>query len=91
MSLHLVFSEQGMDSCLKRRHPTDIVLMLDDGVYACPLWHQANLPSNMARLLRKDADARGISAAQRGAIETVDYEGLVALTEAHSPIVSWKD
>jgi sulfur relay protein TusB/DsrH len=45
----------------------------------------------MARLLRTDADARGISAAQRGAIETVDYEGLVALTEAHSPIVSWKD
>lgn len=91
MSLHLVFSEEGLRSCLLRRHPEDIVLMLDDGVYGCHQWHQANLPSIMARLLRTDAEARGISAAQRGAIETVDYDGLVALTEAHSPVVSWKD
>ena len=91
MSLHLVFSEQGLHSCLKRRHPDDIVLMLDDGVFACSQWHHLSLPSGMARLLKTDADARGISNAQRGAIETVDYDGLVALTEAHSPIVSWKD
>ena len=91
MSLHLVFSEQGSHSCLTRRHSDDIVVMLDDGVYACPQWHQARLPSDKARLLSADAEARGISDAQRGAIETVDYEGLVALTEVHSPIVSWKD
>ncbi|NCF76818.1 MAG: sulfurtransferase complex subunit TusB [Proteobacteria bacterium] len=91
MSLHLVFSEQGLHSCLKRKHPDDIVLMLDDGVYACLKWHQARLPSDKARLLSADAKARGISDAQRGAIETVDYDGLVALTEVHSPIVSWKD
>ena len=91
MSLHLVFSEQGLHSCLTRRHPDDIVLMLGDGVYACPQWHQARLPSDKARLLSADAKARGISDAQRGAIETVDYDGFVALTEVHSPIVSWKD
>ena len=54
--------------------------MLDDGVYGCHRWHQANLPSSMARLLRTDAEARGISAVQRGAIETVDYDGFVELT-----------
>ena len=91
MSLHLVFSVQGLNSCLQRRHPEDIVLMLDDGVYACQQWHLANLPSKMARLLKTDADARGISASQRGAIEAIDYDTFVALTENHTPIVSWKD
>ena len=91
MGLQVGFSEQGVRSCLARRHADDSVGMLDDGVYACPQWHQARLPSDKARLLSADAEARGISDAQRGAIETVDYDGFVALTEVHSPIVSWKD
>ena len=37
------------------------------------------------RMLRPE-----VSAVQR-AIETVDYDGFVELTEAHSPIISWKD
>ena len=91
MSLHLVFSQNGLSACLQRRRPADPVLMLGDGVYACQQWLHEQLPSDLAFVLAADAATRGIGDEQRGDITAVDYTEFVALTEAHSPIVSWKD
>ena len=78
-TLHLIFSPAGARDC--RYGPDDVLLLLQEGVYARDM--------DAARVLEDDARARGllpVIAADR----LVDWDGVVALTEACNPVVSWR-
>ncbi|RPG34395.1 MAG: hypothetical protein CBC52_000325 [Gammaproteobacteria bacterium TMED92] len=84
MSLHLVFCNNGLRSCLRRRDDSEPIILLGDGVYAT-----ADKLSN-CYYLRDDAEARGIATEGKGAI-LIDYSQMVRLTEQHYPAINWAD
>lgn len=91
MSLHLVFSSQGIRSCLARWSPNDCMILIGDGVYGANQIEQTNLKASAVAILNSDAQARGVSGSEHLGLRRIDYMEFVRLTEQHSPIVSWKD
>lgn len=91
MSLHLVFSAQGMRSCLDRWSPGDFLILIGDGVYGANHVEQTNVETSAVAVLDSDARARGVSDCEHHGLRLIDYMEFVRLTEQHSPIVSWKD
>ena len=91
MSLHLVFSPQGMRSCLARWSPDDCLILIGDGVYGANQIEQTNVETSAVAVLDSDARARGVSGSEHLGLRRIDYMEFVSLTEQHSPIVSWKD
>ena len=91
MSLHLVFSSQGMRSCLARCSPNDCLILIGDGVYGANHIERTNVEASAVALLDSDAQARGVSDSKHLSLRRIDYMEFVRLTEQHSPIVSWKD
>ena len=84
MSLHLIFSRQGLASCLPRRQSEDPIVVFGDGVYAL-------LENDIeCFVLKEDAIARGIPINSNTA-HAIDYAEVVRLTLNHSPVVSWAD
>ena len=84
MSLHLIFSRQGLASCLPRRQPEDPIVVFGDGIYAL-------LENDIeCFVLEEDAIARGITIDSNTA-HAIDYTEVVKLTLNHSPVVSWAD
>ena len=84
MSLHLVFTLQGLESCLLRRQPAEPIVLLGDGTYALS---QIDIE---CFVLREDAAARGITSNGKN-IHGIDYAEFVELSTDHSPVVSWAD
>ena len=91
MSLHLVFSPQGMRSCLARWSPDDCLILIGDGVYEANHTEQTIVEASAVAVLDSDAQARGVSGSEHLDPRRIDYMEFVSLTEQHSPIVSWKD
>ncbi|MDC3124687.1 sulfurtransferase complex subunit TusB [Gammaproteobacteria bacterium] len=91
MSLHLVFSPQGMRSCLARWSPDDCLILIGDGVYGAYHIEQTNVEASSVAVLDSDTQARGVSGSEYLDLRRIDYMEFVSLTEQHSPIVSWKD
>ena len=91
MSLHLVFSSQGMRSCLARWSPDDYLIFIGDGVYGANHIEQTNVEASAVAVLDSDAQARGVFGSEHLGLRRIDYMEFVRLTEQHSPIVSWKD
>lgn len=84
MTLHLVFSRKGYESCVARRHPKDPIILFGDGAYAL-------LENDIKCLvLGEDAIARGIAVDAHHAT-SIDYAEVVKLTLNHAPVVSWAD
>jgi sulfur relay protein TusB/DsrH len=81
-TLHLVFSRAGHAACADRCLKDDVVLLLQDGVYA------TDAPEH-ALVIASDAQARGVTAAYNSA-QLIDYDRMVELTALHSPVVSWR-
>ena len=86
MSLHLIFSRQGLTSCLPRRQSEDPIVVFGDGIYAL-LENENNIE---CFVLKEDAIARGIPINSSTA-HAIDYAEVVKLTLNHSPVVSWAD
>ena len=84
MSLHLVFTLQGLESCLQRRQPAEPIVLLGDGAYALS---QSDIE---CFVLREDAAARGITSNGKN-IHGIDYAEFVELSTNHNPAVSWAD
>lgn len=83
MSLHLVFNSAGYNACRLRKLCDDLIILLGDGVYCASLSGEDNI-----YVLEIDAQVRGVTFTQSIA-RLIDYNAFVALTELHSPIVSW--
>ncbi len=87
MSLHLVFSDQGLVQCEKLLQADDILVFIGDGVGCHHRGHKG-----LSYVIREDLAERGLelSGEQIAAGYTlVDYSELVALCVAQTPSVSW--
>ena len=95
--LHIVnkapLTHDALRACLAVAAPGDPVLLYEDGVYAAargtalaPLL-QAALGRRPVYALQEDLQARAIAKLVDG-IQVVDYNGFVALVEAHN-VVPW--
>jgi tRNA 2-thiouridine synthesizing protein B len=90
--LHLIHRADALNAALARRGQEDALLLLDEGVYAALAGHPATAGLAGARvyLLREDLAARRIGEGRLAAgPQPIDMKEFVALTAAHSPIVSW--
>lgn len=91
-TLNAAPSSPAFDDCLSIASAADCILLLGDGVYGA-------LPGSEGRgrleglgaricVLEADAVAAGILA-RLGAVERVDYDGFVALTETFPRQMAW--
>jgi sulfur relay protein TusB/DsrH len=81
-ALHLIFSTSGFRSCLTRNAADDVILLLQDGVYAQP----AERP---VLVLGEHARSRGLES-RFEAQQLIDWDQMVRLTTSCSPVVSWR-
>ncbi len=86
-------SSDSLRSCLAIAAPGDPVLLYEDGVYAAQAgassapWVLEALKTRPLYALKADLEARGITRRLDG-IQVVDYNGFVALVEAHN-VIPW--
>ena len=90
---HSPFRSNSLNTSLRYLLPGDVLLLIEDGVYAA----QENttfsedvkkaLENNSICVLGPDLQARGISSIIEG-IKTIDYDGFVELVEEHQ-VTSW--
>ena len=93
MTLHIVsqspFQNSALDSCLGLAAVNDVIVLINDGVYALQQPVQAltqAMERNSVFALQDDLLARGLAFPANVAI---DYPQFVALTCKHNPIQSW--
>ncbi len=77
--------------CLRLCRRDDVVLLIEDGVYAAlgDAGRQLLAATPNVRALREDLEARGVAARVDAGIGIVDYAGFVQLCCDHQPIQSW--
>jgi len=90
--LHIInkspFNSPALSQCLRFVAPQDIILFIEDGVYAAI--ENNGLPDAItAYALKEDVYARGLADKLLGSIKVIDYAGFVDLTLAHHPIQTW--
>ncbi len=100
-TLHLVSvaptAGSAFADCLAVATPGDMVLLLQDGVYAATAHAAASttlLGDAAARgvlpyALLADVDARGLASRLHPGVRLVDDNGFVELTERHPRTISW--
>ena len=82
--LHIVNKPAALPSCLDAASAEDVVLLIEDGVYAA-----TQKTSRTLRVLDLDAQARGVASRLSENTTLASYEDFVRLTEQHTPIVTW--
>ncbi len=83
MSLHLVFSTLGWQSCQKLVKPEDGVVLMGDGAYLARQLFQ----HKSVFVLQEDLEVRGLH--EQTEVSGISYAQLVELTIQHKPVVSW--
>ncbi len=82
-----------LDSCLRCLSEGDVLLLIEDAVYAACLSHPQleALKDGGAKLcvLAEDVAARGLASRLDDAADQVDYPGFVALAADCSNVRSW--
>lgn len=84
--LHIVNRPAALDNCLGTAKVEDIVLLIEDGVYA-------GVSANVKRELHAidvDIRARGIATRMNEHVRVVSYADFVQLAEEHTPAVTWR-
>ena len=82
-TLHIAFSSAGLAAALPRRSEGDAVLLAGDAVYA------SRTITESVYALEEDLSVRGVEPGPT--VTVIDYAGMVALTERHHPLVSWRE
>ncbi|WP_428775741.1 sulfurtransferase complex subunit TusB [Vibrio sp.] len=89
--LHIVKSVSALSDLHPYLAEQDLVLLVEDAVYAANPQHKAhgllNLP--LTYVLNADADARAITNRIGPALKRVDYAGFVELTELELQSLTW--
>ena len=91
---HSPFQQDTLATCLRFAATDDAILLIEDGVYGAieggALESVVTTPDGpRVFVLAADVAARGIAESLLAGIESVDYDGFVALTEQHERVVSW--
>ena len=84
--LHVVNRPSALASCLGASSADDVVLLIEDGVYA-------GVSAELGReFLAIDVDvrARGLAKRMSEQVTVVTYADFVRLAEVNSPIVTWR-
>lgn len=91
MTLHIVnqspHAGNALNDCLDALHDGDVILLIEDGVYAACSPVLSRLPASAAYCLDADAEARGVAIAPP--LTAINESQWVALCTQHNPIVSW--
>ena len=87
------FSHDCLTECLRVCNRDDVILLLEDGVYAAladSAWiAQLTAQAAAVYVLEADVAARGIAARIAPGIETVDYNGFVQLCVEQTGMLAW--
>ncbi len=96
MALHLINAQPdalaAYQHCCLSLAEGDVILLLEDGVYAAlPAYSSRfrELPAETLFALQPDVEARGITALLSNTVKQVDDAGFVALCCAHEKVISW--
>ncbi len=85
MSLHLVTTEAGLQSCLIRAATDDPVVLMHAGVYAAV----ATGVERPMFAISNDVSALGLSDMVPDNVQEISFAQLVDLVAEHSPVVTW--
>ncbi len=91
-TLNAAPSSPAFAQCLELAAAQDCILLLGDGVYAALPGSEASerLGSQPARICVLEADAAAAGLLPRlGAVEVLDYEGFVTLSEQYPRQMAW--
>ncbi|MBU2895586.1 sulfurtransferase complex subunit TusB [Vibrio hepatarius] len=89
--LHIVKSITALEEVNKVYLDTDILLLIQDAVYAVNPLHRTYplLKTFNTLVLKSDLEARGMLNRVSPSINVVDYEGFVDLTVEHATSLTW--
>ncbi len=97
--LHIInqspFNSHALADCLRFAAATDVILLIEDGVYAALAdspalqFLQPQFAQRSVYALQEDILKRNISNKTLVTIKTIDYAGFVDLTLAHFPTQTW--
>jgi tRNA 2-thiouridine synthesizing protein B len=76
-------------SCLPFIGPEDVLLLLEDGVYAATPATAGLLAGTKTFAVRADIEARGLATHLSESITLIDYEGFVRLCVQYPVIKHW--
>jgi sulfur relay protein TusB/DsrH len=84
--LHIINHTDALADCLGVAHADDVVLLIEDGVYAGSI----NDVERAMCAIDVDVRARGLGKRMNAEVALVSYADFVKLTVAHNPIVTWR-
>lgn len=83
--LHVVNRSVALDACLRVARADDVILLIEDGVYAGVCRHDRPLLA-----IDTDVRARGLGDRLDSAVSVMTYADFVDLVVAHQPVISWR-
>lgn len=86
-ALHLISNPSALADCLKVAGPQDVMVLLENGVYALAAMARAakDTPTQSFWTIAEDVAIRGLPAQA----SDIDYPQLVLLCTEHQPIATW--
>jgi sulfur relay protein TusB/DsrH len=88
--LHVVNRPQALASCLGAAADEDVVLLIEDGVYAGVRAPAIAEIEHQLCAIDIDVRARGIAERMGERVTIVTYADFVQLAQANNPIVTWR-
>ena len=85
MTLHLIFSPAGWQSCVARLGAEDVVILLGDGVYVADRVVQREV-----LVIEEDCTIRGVKVMNEAATY-IGYADMVKCCVENNPIMSWAE
>jgi len=90
--LHIInkspFTSPVLTECLRFTTPQDVILLIEDGVYAV-IDNTILATTSTIYALKADIHARGLADKLPASVKVIDYTGFVELTLTHHPIQTW--
>ena len=81
------FNSDALASCLRVCGPDDVIVLMQDGVYAAT--QHREWPCQQVVALTEDLAERGVAERLQPEITSIDYSELVALCSEHRHSQSW--
>ena len=85
-TLHLIFNQEGLNSCKRLKAEQDKMILLGDAVYCAPTMSLDGEISQF-HILKDDFDARGLKTEEE--FYFISYDQMVELCAQSTPIGRW--
>ncbi|WP_105902908.1 sulfurtransferase complex subunit TusB [Vibrio gangliei] len=91
--LHIIKSQQGLQSAISLSQENDAFLLVEDAVYLAVQAQMdiftANDLQDRCWVLGEDVEARGVGLSPHWQAQCIDFVGFVGLTEQHVQSMTW--